>query len=57
MKEKGGITKAMPNTTPSTTRNFPLTQMPNALKTSSSASDSAVPAMSENIIPLGIQFL
>ena len=38
-------------------RSFPLTPMPNTPKTSSSTRDSTVPAMSENSIPLGIQFL
>ena len=50
-------TKATPNTTPSTMRSFPPTPMPNTPKTSSSARDSIVPAMSENSILLGIQFL
>ena len=38
-------------------RSFPLTPMPNTPKTSSNASDSAVPAINEYSIPLGIQFL
>ena len=57
LSSAAGIISHSANALPSTTRSFPPTPMPNMPKASSNASDSIVPAMSENSIPLGIQFL